>query len=198
MAARAKAAVDRARPDAVVLLLGANTFIEETVLFAIRRKYRRFYPPAARVIGLGKQAAGGGAEGSDSARGLLFRLPRLLARSMIGTSSLIDIDVAMGATEQMLEYLSSEGIPVVCRQAGGGVQQTDQKEAAEVKARAYNGFVKETCERLGFPCWRLVDELEERYGWEPDGLHADLPSRKYSAGLIADFVEQLLGLVPGP
>ena len=201
MAGRVEAGIERVRPDVVHLTMGANTFIEKTVLFSIRRRWPWAYRAASGVFGAVKGVAGGGTEGSPSARGAIFRVPRGVGRRVFGMASMLEPETALDATRQAFAMLASKGTPVVVRLAEGGVQQKDQREAARKITDAYNAEVRAMCERSGFPVFRLSEELGHRYGRTPDGLHADLPTRIYGAARTADLVVaalELEGAAPSP
>lgn len=185
---------DATSPQAVHLSLGANTLIERTVQFSIRRRYPWLYPLAAPLIARAKALGGGGAEGSSSSRGVVFRAPRSLARLVFGTATMLDPDAALAATEQTLAMLRPKGVPVSVRLAEGNVLQLDQRETSRPLTEAYNEGVRRVCEQYGFPAYRLSLELGERYGRTPDGLHADLPTRAYGAERACDHVLTQLGL----
>jgi hypothetical protein len=194
MAERAAAEIDRVKPDVVHLSMGANTFLEKTVLFAIRHRWPRAYEPAKRVFTTAKGLAGGVTEGSTGVRGLLFRAPRAAGRRIFGMASMLEPEAATEATRATFEMLAATGLPVIVRLAEGGVQQADQRAAAAPITRAYNDEVRRLCVAHGFPYFHLSTELGDRYVRTPDGLHAAYPSRVYSAGRVAALVGEALGL----
>jgi hypothetical protein len=196
MAARVRVTVERYQPAVLLWMLGANTFSEATVMFSIRRRHPRLYPIASRLIAYGKSAAGGGAEGSASLRGILFRLPRALARVVFGTATMLDREVAFDATRETLKLLHEFQLPVVCRLAEGSVQQSDQAAAAMANATAYNDEVISLAHGLVFKTFDARAELGDAYGRESSGLHYDLPTREYTAGRAAALTLEALGRNP--
>ena len=193
MAARARTAVARYQPMVLLWMLGVNTFSEATVMFSIRRRYPRLYPIASRLIASGKSAAGGGAEGSTSLRGFLFRLPRAIARGVFGTAPLLDREVAFNSTRETFKLLHELQLPVVCRLAEGNVQQADQAAAARANAIAYNAEVLSLARGLVFKTFNPKAELAEACGRESDSLHYDLPTRKYAANRAAALTLEAFG-----
>lgn len=186
--------LDLFHPDLLLLSMGANTFVERTVVYSIRRRSPLLYPVAARLSRAGKALSGGGAEGSAGIRGTLFRVPRDLARRVLGTASLLDPDAALKATEATFEMLSGRGIPVVVRLAEGNVQQQDQRPMAKKLTATYNAAVREWCRRYEFAVFDLEEELGAAYTRTPDGLHVDDATRSAEAALAAELIADALGL----
>jgi hypothetical protein len=192
MTSRASKAIDNFQPDVLLYVPGSNTFSEETVAFSIRKKAPRLDGPAMRVIGLGKSAAGGKAQGSESTRGLLFRLPRDLARKVIGVAPLIEPDEAFTSTRQFFASLAKRpGLPVACRLAMGHHQQSDQSQVVRERTRLYNELLIEECERLGYPYIHIQEEFAAR-GWVytlgPDRLHEEYQTRQLAATIWGELV----------
>jgi lysophospholipase L1-like esterase len=196
MAARTRANVERTKPDVLYLSMGANTFIEKSVTFSIRKRWPRLYPAAAPIIRAAKSAAGGAREASPGPRGLLFRAPRRLARALFGMAPFIDPEVALKATRETFGYLATLDFPVIVRLAEGGIQQAYQREAARALTDAYNAAVRRLCAENGFPVFRLSEELGPRYGRTPDGLHSDAFTQAYEVTRAADLILKALGLEP--
>jgi hypothetical protein len=191
MLERALEAVDRFRPDIVLLLLAGNVFAEESVMFSLYHHHRWLYRPMSQLIGAAKKGAGGGGEGSHSARGLLFRLPRAAARRVFGMASLIDLEAALASTFETLEALSNAGPPLLCRLAIPSVQQKEQTTAVEARVRHYNDLVSARCERLRIPWFEAIEELARcghSYRNAPDALHMDLETRQAVAELCAGLL----------
>jgi hypothetical protein len=192
LASRLLEAIERTKPDVLLYVPGSNTFAEESVAFAIRKRWPALYGPAMRLIGSGKRAAGGRAQGSDSPRGWLFRLPRAVARSVIGTAPLIEPDVAFAATRELFRRLELlPDLPVACRLAMGHHQQPEQAETIRARTRDFNALLVGECARLGYPFVDIREAFAER-GWPyslgPDRLHEDLPTRRLSARIWAETV----------
>ena len=181
-------------PDAILLWAGGNAIAEETVSYAIYRRFPRIYRHFDRMVNAGRSLSGGGTEGSASIRGLLFRAPRALARFVFGQASLCDPEVARDATVETLVRLSSRW-PVVCRLAFPSSRQASQAAAVRQKVEEYNDAMATECVRLGVPYYEPVREALEcgvNYAMGPDGLHADLVSRKAGAQVAARFLARAL------
>lgn len=146
---------------------------------------------AARLVALGR-AAGGGVEGADGVRGLLFRVPRALGRSVFGTARMLDPAEAFGATRALFEYLGSQqALRVVCALATGNYQQADQVEVIKERTRRYNELLVRECGLRGYP-WLDVRAAFAGRGWPyvlaRDRLHEDEASRSHYAELLSDMV----------
>jgi hypothetical protein len=194
MTERALRFVDETKPAVLNLVLGSNTFSEESVLFSIRRRYRPLFPLAEKLSHGAKDAAGGGAEGGTGLRGALFRAPRAAARLVFGQASPIDVDTAYRATTELFNTLPGLGLPVLVRLSVGNVQQDSQRARARRMSQEYNEFVKGLCATASIPWWDIRADLGERYRLAYDGLHADLPTRTCEAERIAEFTLRALGL----
>lgn len=196
---RASQLVERTKPDVILFVPGSNTFAEESVAFSIRKRWPRLYGPAMKLIGSGKAAAGGRAVGSDSARGLLFRLPRAMGRKTFGMAPLIEPKVAHEATRDLFRYLESLGLPVACRLAMGHHQQPEQTETIAARTREFNAMVADECKRLGYH-YVSINEAFEARGWDyilgPDNLHETLETRERSSRIWAELVLDALQAAP--
>ena len=188
MAERAMGFVSRFQPDVVLLTLGATVFAEESVIYAVRRRFPRVYRLSARIMERWKVAAGGGTEGERSPRGLLFRLPQQMARRVLGTAPLVEPDVALRATEQTIERVAAvSGLSLLCRLANGHFQHKEQAAEVAKRTSAYNRRVRELCERLGVAVYDQRESLTQGSGYAliEDGLHIDLETRRLAAAMAA-------------
>jgi hypothetical protein len=196
MAERAMGFVSRCEPDVVLLTLGATVFAEESVIYSVRRGFPRVYRLSARMIERWKAVAGGRAEGARSPRGLLFRLPQLMARRILGTAPLVEPNVALRATEETIERIASvSNLRLVCRLANGHFQHQDQ--AAQIAARTaeYNRAVRELCERLRIAVYDQRASLTQGAGYAliDDGLHIDIETRRLAAAMAATNILAVAG-----
>jgi hypothetical protein len=194
MADRCVRYAEEVSPDAILLWLGGTAIAEETVSYAIYRRFPRFYRHFDRIANASLSASGGGTEGSASFRGLLFRLPRSLAGLVFGRAPLCDPEVARKATVETLEQLSCRW-PVVCRLAFAASRQAGQALAVRKQVAQYNAAMATECERLGLPYYEPAQEALKfgvNYAMGPDGLHADLASRRAAALVAARYLVQAL------
>jgi hypothetical protein len=196
MPERAGNAIERVRPDVLAFVAGANTFSEETVSFSIRKRAPWLYRIATRMVAVGR-AVGGGVEGADSARGLLFRAPRALGKLVFGSAPMIDPSEAFAATSALFEYLEDKpDLRVVCALATGNYQQAEQGAVIRERTRSYNELLVRECDLRGYPWIDIRAAIAER-GWPyvlaPDRLHEDEASRSHFAELLSDMVLAALG-----
>lgn len=193
MADRALASVERSRPDAVGLLLGAPAFSFDFVGYRMRRRYPWLYAAALAFSSKLKTVAGGGTDGSDGARGLLYRLPYRLARAVIGAEPAIAVPDAIRCTNETIDSLArSEDVAFVCRVALPSPYYRDWEAESRSRVKEFNAAVTQHCETRRTPSYDLVLEMagEGRSpGFRDPGPHLDRPTREFDmkvmAGLLA-------------
>lgn len=199
MRVRALQAIEHYEPTAVLLLLAGNVYAEDSVMYSLYHRQRRLYRLASRAIPAVKAQAGGGSEGAPSARGLLFRLPRLAARRLFGMAPLIPIEDAISATIETLEALAAGETPVLCRISIPSVQQADQAEIVHARIRLYNERIMKECERLGIPWFDAIEALKDEglsYRMVSDGLHMDFDTRRAVATTTARRLLAIMNPLP--
>jgi hypothetical protein len=162
MAARAEQQIDLAQPEVVYLSMGANTFVEKSVVNAIRRKLPLLYPLARFLTARTKSLAGGRAEGDPGVLGVLFRAPRGLGRRLIGLEPLLDLTRPWSPLRK--RKCSRVGMPTVVRLAEGNTQQVDQRKRR--RSRGSNEAVTALCRRYGFQSFAF------RKSWPEVRTHA--------------------------
>jgi hypothetical protein len=190
MASRCKSLAEVDGPRLVMLWLSGNTFSEEFVTAAVHRRSRRLAALAEPWLMRLEAAGGGGTEGAPSPRGLLVRFPRDIAARLIGRAPWVDPEEALAATIETIRTLHPRW-PLVCRLAHFNYRQEGQRESVRRMVDAYNDAVRAECVRLAIPCFEPSVALEERgeqYVMTADQLHADLPTRRASAEVCADFI----------
>jgi hypothetical protein len=180
MAAQVAKALAADSPDSIVLFLGSSTFAEHKVEYSLRRRSRTLARLLRRASGSALGAAGGGTEGSASPRGLLFRLPRGLARRILGAAPLVQPEVALEAVRTTIAALHRErrGTCLVVLSAGAP-QTRERAERAAATIQWFNDKVADYCEGLGVSYLDPVSAVQG-YGASferPDGIHAGFETR---------------------
>jgi hypothetical protein len=191
MPGHTRAALEAAAPDFVVLFLGTSTVAEPKVVYAIRRRSRRLAALAGRMSRGSLTAAGDGTEGSASARGLLFRFPRALARLLFGEAPLVSLEVALDAVRSTIAVLN-EAMPGRCLVVLSSGAPQSKHHAARVAAtiRAFNESVVESAAALGVPVVDPVGAVKDAgVSFDrPDGVHAGFEARRALGRTLADAV----------
>jgi hypothetical protein len=198
MASRAEMLVERFGANAVMVVLGTNTFTEKKVVYAVRERVPGLYGVAHALSRVAKMVAGGGAVGSSSPRGWGFRAPQMLAVRLIGIAPLIRPETAYAATRKTIDYLGTlSDVRVVCSIVSGNCQQPEQATAVARAAQDYCAEVESWCDAQAIVHYDQKAEIEAHgaaYGMAPDLLHFDLPTRTLSADHAARRVLSALGL----
>jgi hypothetical protein len=196
MAAQVAKALAADSPDSIVLFLGSSTFAEHKVEYSLRRRSRTLARQLGRASGRVLTAAGGGTEGSASPRGLLFRMPRSLARRIFGAAPLVQPDVALEAVCSTIARLQRErpGKCLVVLSAGAP-QTRERADQAAATIRWFNERVAEYCEGLGVS---YIDPVRAVEGCgvsfeRPDGIHAGFETRRALSLALAERLDGILG-----
>jgi hypothetical protein len=190
MAERCLALVEQESPDVVLLWLPGSVFAEQSVSFSIYRRARPLYRLLRPAIEAGRSAGGGGIEGTSGLRGLLYRLPRAIARLLFGRATFIPEDVALASTITCLRTLASRR-PLVVRLAHAYARDEAQLPAIVEKVAAYNATVRAECDKLGVPCFdpeHEVTGLGVAYRMLPDRLHPDETTRRILGRVAASYL----------
>ncbi len=198
MAKRSSTLVERHRPDAIALLLGAPPFADDFVVNRIRRLWPRAYPLALRLSQAIKIAAGGGSEGSGGPRGLIFRLPRLLGLRLIGAEPGLSVDSAVRcATETIDALVRFEDAPLACRLSFPVPFYRDTLAEHLRRVECFNRAIAAHCRERRVPYYALQDAMEaigERPTSISDGVHPDRRTQQFDMGLMAVRVAEALGI----
>jgi hypothetical protein len=192
---RALAHVRSARPDVVVFDLPAYQYLHGAASIRVKKRWPAFYWAfSAAMEGL-KAMGGSRLNGTDGPRGALFRLPRDLARRLIGSEVEQPVEVSLDLAHNILDaLLRIEETVLICSMPKFFWSEPDaewcrqQTRVAEVDLRAY-------CEQRHIPVFDLLRSLEARGaspGLAPDGIHLDTETNRFEAALIADAVREAL------
>jgi hypothetical protein len=190
MPERVAAAVDEKKPAAVVMSFSASYFTYDFVIARVRRRWPRLYGLTQALTRELRDAAGGGWSGGQSVRGLLYRAPRWLGARLIGAEPFMKVEHAAANACAALSYLAArEEIVVVCKLPAMQVR-VPAADLSRYRARLeqFKQAVAATCAGNGISTYELEDALRRagrNLGIVADGIHADLPTRKFDAGLMA-------------
>jgi len=190
---RVRAAVAAGRPDAVVLAVSASYFTYEYVSARVRRRWPLLYRLARSIGDALRSASGGGFEGSASARGWLFRLPRTAARAVVGAEPYMKVENAIANSRASLAFLVEEARLPVLFKLPTMSRELEPAVAARYEARRqqYNAAIRDTCARYGVLCYDLREVMaaegkeDERVA---DGLHSTLATRRWEANFLAGLI----------
>lgn len=149
MLSKTLAAVDRMRPDTVVLRLVAFTFLDQTIAYKVRERWPVLYRPLRRVSEWMRNLTGGGRFGTDSRLGtLLYKWPRQLLVRVIGTAPEISVPDAITVTRATIEALLQReslnvivGLPPYVR--GDNIDAEEVKRRGELFTREIRAFLDE-------------------------------------------------------
>ncbi len=106
MAARAAELIEREQADVAFIQVGTNRLEDRYVVYMVRQRWPRLYKAALKFAIKLKAASGGGPEGGEGPRGLLFRLPRAVARVLIGSKEGYPMDLALKYTKETIDALA--------------------------------------------------------------------------------------------
>jgi hypothetical protein len=190
MASRARASIERNRPDAVLLCLGAHQFAD---VFSVGLKLRQRWPRLHAVIeAMVRPFAWRFVKRNLKVRDLLdrlFRLPHKAARRVIGAEPVIPRENAMVFAQRTIDAIEGSGTPWVC----GLVGRTDETKTPERRelVRAYKAELSEYLEARGVPHYD-IEVAAAQAGYElrllPDNFHLTLASRQFEAGVVVDLM----------
>ena len=196
-------AIERAKlhaPDAIVLVTSNNQFLAQPTLKRIE-KMGVMYKSARKVGYALRQLAGGGLDGSSSARGLLFRGPQAMARRILG-DDVPPISMA-DSLAQTLETLSRlvelEDVPLVCRIGQLSLLPASPEVARQnrILVEEYNARVIDFCKQRHIPWYDMGARLSAAgipIQWASDGTHMAQPIREFEAPILAGFILKALHL----
>ncbi len=183
--------VDAFRPDVVVLSLVTTPFWTNNPIAVIRRRWPRLYPYARRIAERLKRMARGGHIASP--RGWLFRFPRLLLVWAIGAEPEVDYQEATDATTATLDALArNEDLQVIC----GFSRFLPGKRTPPVSLQRIAFFTERVLGRCRSHHFAAYDRAEalatagKAEGHARDLDYADLQTRRFEAGLMADLIAE--------
>ncbi len=182
--------------DVVLLRVAEMHFMQDYVVYRIRRRWPRLYGKAVRISAFLNALAGGGPRGSPRPRGWLFRAPRWLAARTIGVAPEIDVEDAAAYTRAALDVvLRAENAHVVFAASSQSMPfDLSAAEAARRRER-FMSQMRRYCRDhavLILDPARLATGLGEGLGLGPDRWHEDVASRDLQARMYASAVVQAL------
>jgi hypothetical protein len=186
---RMEAALQEIRPDAVAFELSTYQFVHEAVLLRLR-KWPLLYRVAGVITGFFSAAGGGGFTGAPGARGALFRLPRDLARRLIGVEVEQSVEASVARACAALDALRARGLPFVYSTPPFYWPEPDPGRGSALVATATNAM-SAYCALHGIVEYDLPGELAAMgapLGLSADNLHYDLPTRRVQVRAIAASV----------
>jgi len=193
MASRVAEAVQKHRPDAVVLATSASYVTYDYIVARVRRRWPRLFG-AVRALSSGLKALSGpGFEGSSTARGWLFRAPRWFALQVVGEEPYMRVAHAGSNVRAALDYLADQaGLVTICKLPTMSAEVSQRKERVyQERLREFQSAMRETCEERGIPFYELREAMaadgkqEERVS---DGLHSSLATRRWDAAFMAELI----------
>ncbi len=194
MAQRTEEMLVRHDPQAVLLFLGSGPFEFASVVEAIGHRWPRLYGPALKVAEVTKELGGGGLEGVEGARGLLFRIPRHLGSMLVGMDTTVSIDEAIRTSIESIDALARhETIPTLVYYSAVCWPPSFFRALALVSE--FDREVRQHCRQRRVGYWFRQEEMAKR-GFEPhvgrDGIHADAATYAFDAKLISDLMVSAL------
>jgi len=196
MASRAAELIEREHPDAAFVQIGTNSIEEEFVVWAIQARWPRLYPLALTIAQRLKSAAAGGAEGANGLRGQLFRVPRALARRLLGAEPGNDLHEALRCTKETVDALAR------FEDRGAAVQlmptvRTRPLRSAQERLDFFTRELREHCQRRRVTLLSRFDYCREM-GIVPQpsgyGIYPGRVTREADVRAMAAFILQTAGV----
>jgi hypothetical protein len=192
-ATRALASIERNRPDAVVLCLGAHQFADSySVGLRVRNRWPRLHAvvdwttrPLARRLRRYRWARKAGDK--------LRSLPHFVGRKLIGVDAMLSTEQAILYARQAIDAIQATGIAWACELVGQAATSTTEERRQRV--RTYKAEQAEYLQQSGVSYYDLEAKAAEAghtLQLLPDGLHLGLASRRFEAGVIAGLLVEAL------
>jgi hypothetical protein len=185
MRSRAEVLIERHRPDLVLLVLASPAFSSYAVVYQLQQRWPRLFRPALKASQMPKRAAGGGAEGASSPRGLLFRVPRRIASSLVGIAPIVTLDQAIESTKAVLDALvRNEDVSVIYRLTVPVPYYSDQVADDTSRVAVFNKAIGDYCclrHVTFYDLGRCLADAGRRYEFWEDRLHPTLRTRLFEA-----------------
>jgi hypothetical protein len=193
------AVVEREEPVAAILGFSSSYFVYESVLARVRRRSPFLYEAARPWVARLKDASGPGLAGGSSARGLLFRAPHAIAERLIGAEPFMKLEHAIANARGAMLWLGTHpGLTVLCKLAYLSPTVPAERLATYgARLAAFNEGIIAACDETGIFYYDLKEATAAAglaFGTTPDGLHADLPSRRFEAAMIAGRILEAAGI----
>ncbi len=192
MAGRAVRIVSREKPDAAVIMIGSPAFADDFVVYRIRELCPPLFEASLRFSRLIKAIAGGKGEGSPTARGWLFRLPRRIGVKLIGARPVYSFNDALRYSKETIDALVRlEDVAIVCR--GGVTNPPFSDSATEHRRRveAFNDALGAYCRERHVPFYVVQSEMAaegHEISFLSSGGHISRFTREFDSHRAADLV----------
>jgi hypothetical protein len=190
MAQRVEELLTRHDPAAVLLYLGSGPFEAESVIEVIKHRWHGVYPWVLRASHLLKRAAGGGFDGSDGARGWLFRVPRGLGALLFGVDTTVSLEEAIASSIETIDVLSRFESTATVVYFSAVCWPPSFTRALALVAE-FDARVREHCRRRRIGYWYRQEEMAKR-AFEPhrgrDGMHADPATYACDAEILTSLL----------
>lgn len=199
MAARTLEAVRTSGATAAYYMPSSSYFAYDFVVARVRRRYPWALGLVERLGGGLKEAAGGQFEGATGPRGLLYRVPHLVAEKVIGAEPYIRTDYAIQNTVSTLRQLAElDDFVLVAREPFTRVRTHPAKLRRYLdRIDNYAAALRQCCAEFGFICYSLPDYMAAK-GMEPlyveDQIHLTLETRQQEAEAAAEHLLRALAL----
>jgi hypothetical protein len=196
MAERALKAVRSQKPEAVVVMMGSPAFADDFVVYRLRELFPPVFGPSLKLSRLVKGLAGGAGEGSASARGAIFRLPRRVGVRLIGAAPVYRLDDALRYSRETIDTLVRlEDVAVVCRGGVANPQFSDSAGEHRRRVEAYNAALGEYCRERHVPFYAVQDAMAadgHEIGFLAPGGHISRFTRRFDSATAATLVARSL------
>jgi hypothetical protein len=183
------------QPDVAILGISAQPIAYESVLVRIQRRWPWALATARAVDGALRRAARDTTSQTSGARGLVYRVPRAAALSVLGGETAVSLDHAIENTERCISALArDETAPVIVRLPVGGARATPaRRRRQESTLHAYSSAIIDTCRRHHISYVDVKARLSEAGGpsHASDSVHLNHATRRLEAALLAQAVIDL-------
>jgi len=200
MAERAAQCIDKHQADATFVQIGTGSLEQDSVVFAIRRRWPKLYPAALAAAQKLKVASGGGPDGGYGLRGSLFRIPRALAGAAFGAEPGDQMDMALRSTKETIDALSrfeNRGVAIQLLP----IVHPRPVPVVEERVRFFTRELRDHCNARRIPLLSRFDYHRD-LGIEPQasgyGLYPGRRTRETDARVMAGFILEAAGLQAGP
>jgi hypothetical protein len=195
MAERAVELIEREQADVTFIQVGTSRLEDTYVVYMIRKRWPSMYPRAMRFAIWLKELSGGGTHGGEGPRGLLFRVPRAIARAIIGAETGYPIDDAIKYTAETVDAVARFEDRSVAIHLMPTTRKSPSRQNREMVAR-FSQEVRQQCANRRVDFLARADycrELGRGPYFTRQGIYPSLEQRQVDAEAMTAYMLKSLG-----